>query len=177
MSKTDRQRPDTRHDRGSEYDRQRLQRGVAVVLRDVHLVRSTEQHCESTHRNPSFERQGGSLCLLAGASQIIKRVRPSIYLSSIMTLWGIATIAQGFVKNLRSLIALRLLVGLFEAGLFPGCLFLIASWYKRYELQWRFNLFFSSSILAGGFSGLLAYAIANMAGVGGYNGWSWIFIL
>jgi hypothetical protein len=37
--------------------------------------------------------------------------------------------------------------------------------------------FFSSSILAGGFSELLAYGIANMAGVGGYNGWSWIFIL
>lgn len=109
--------------------------------------------------------------------QIIKRVRPSIYLSTIMGLWGIATIAQGFVKNMRSLIAVRLLVGLFEAGLFPGCLYLIASWYKRYELQWRFNLFFSSSILAGGFSGLLAYAIAKMEGVGGYNGWSWIFIL
>ena len=94
-----------------------------------------------------------------------------------MGLWGIATIGQGFVKDLRGLIVCRLLVGLFEAGLFPGCLYLISSWYKRYELQWRFNLFFSSSILAGGFSGLLAYGIANMAGVGGYNGWSWIFIL
>lgn len=108
---------------------------------------------------------------------IIKRARPSIYLSSIMSLWGIATMAQGLVKNLRSLIALRLLIGIFEAGLFPGCLYLISSWYRRYELQWRFNLFFSASILAGGFGGLLAYAIAHMAGVGGYNGWSWIFIL
>lgn len=94
-----------------------------------------------------------------------------------MGLWGIATIGQGFVKNLRGLIVCRLLVGLFEAGLLPGCLYLISSWYRRYELQWRFNLFFSSSILAGSFSGLLAYGIANMAGVGGYNGWSWIFIL
>jgi MFS family permease len=108
---------------------------------------------------------------------IIKRVRPSIYLSSIMSLWGIATMAQGLVKNLRSLIALRLLIGIFEAGLFPGCLYLISSWYRRYELQWRFNLFFSASILAGGFGGLLAYAIAHMAGVGGYGAWSWIFIL
>jgi hypothetical protein len=32
---------------------------------------------------------------------------------------------------------------------------------KRYELQWRFNFFFSSSILAGSFSGLLVYGISK----------------
>ena len=40
-------------------------------------------------------------------------------------------------------------------------------YYRRYEVQWRMSLFFSASILAGAFSGLLAYAIANMGGVGG----------
>ena len=50
-------------------------------------------------------------------------------------------------------------------------------YYKRYELQWRFNIFFSGSVLAGSFSGLLAYAIAHMDGVAGYSGWRWIFIL
>jgi hypothetical protein len=69
------------------------------------------------------------------------------------------------------------LIGFFEAGFFPGCLYLLTMWYKRYELQWRFNLFFSGAILAGAFSGLLAYGIANMAGTAGYNGWSWIFII
>ena len=49
--------------------------------------------------------------------------------------------------------------------------------YKRHELQWRFNLFFSASIIAGAFSGLLAYAIAHMDGIAGYGGWRWIFIL
>lgn len=56
-----------------------------------------------------------------------QRVRPSMYLSTIMGLWGIATVGQGFVKNLKGLIACRILVGLFEAGLFPGCLYLISS--------------------------------------------------
>lgn len=50
-------------------------------------------------------------------------------------------------------------------------------YYRRHELQWRFNLFFSASIIAGAFSGLLAYAIAHMSGVAGYGGWRWIFIL
>lgn len=50
-------------------------------------------------------------------------------------------------------------------------------YYKRHELQWRINLFFSASIIAGAVSGLLAYALAHMAGIGGYNGWRWIFII
>ncbi|KAK1075961.1 hypothetical protein LTR33_009367 [Friedmanniomyces endolithicus] len=83
---------------------------------------------------------------------LIKRLAPSTWLSLIMFLWGVITI-------------------------FPGCMYLISMYYKRYENQWRFNIFFSGSILAGSFSGLLAYAIAHMDGVAGYAGWRWIFIL
>jgi MFS family permease len=50
-------------------------------------------------------------------------------------------------------------------------------YYKRFELQWRLSLFFSGSILAGAFGGLLAYALASMAGVANYGGWRWIFII
>lgn len=46
-------------------------------------------------------------------------------------------------------------------------------YYPRFELQWRLSLFFSASIMAGAISGLLAYAIANMRNVGGYNAWRW----
>ena len=71
--------------------------------------------------SPTAGMDGLHCCRLTRSLQIIKRVRPSIYLASIMGLWGIATIGQGFVKNLRSLVACRLLVGLFEAAMFPGC--------------------------------------------------------
>ncbi|KAI3320549.1 MFS general substrate transporter [Xylariaceae sp. AK1471] len=108
---------------------------------------------------------------------IIKRVAPSTWLSAIMVLWGIVTIAQGLVRNLQGLIATRFLLGVFEAGLFPGGVYLISMYYKRFELQWRISLFFCASVLAGAFSGLLAYAIANLAGVGGYGAWRWIFII
>ncbi|KAK6070074.1 transporter C11D3.18C 6 [Seiridium cupressi] len=111
------------------------------------------------------------------SNMIIKRVPPSTWLSVIMVLWGIATIGQGLVRNNGQLIACRFILGLFEAGLFPGCVYLISMYYKRYELQWRMSLFFCASILAGAFSGLLAFAIANMGGVGGYGAWRWIFII
>lgn len=94
-----------------------------------------------------------------------------------MTLWGICTVGQGLVTNFAGLVACRFLVGFFEAGLFPGALYLISMYYRRYELQWRFTLFFTASILAGAFGGLLAFALAKMKGIGGYDGWRWIFII
>ena len=56
---------------------------------------------------------------------------------------------------------------------------LLNNWarYKRNEQHYRVALFFSAASLAGAFGGILAYGIAHMKGVGGYNGWRWIFIL
>ncbi|CAD6566176.1 MAG: hypothetical protein ASARMPRED_008572 [Alectoria sarmentosa] len=101
---------------------------------------------------------------------LIRKVAPSTWLS-------IVTVCLGVTQSYSGLIVCRFLLGLCEAGFFPGCMYLISMYYRRYELQWRFNLFFSAVILAGAWSGLLAYALAKMAGVGGYDGWRWIFII
>lgn len=50
-------------------------------------------------------------------------------------------------------------------------------WYKRSEAQKRFSFFFSSTTLAGAFGGLLAYGLGQMAGLRGYGGWRWVFII
>lgn len=61
--------------------------------------------------------------------------------------------------------------------LFPGVAYYITMWYCRHEAQFRQALFFSAASVAGAFSGLLAYGIAHMDGVGNLEGWRWIFIL
>lgn len=104
-------------------------------------------------------------------------MRPSIYLPGIMACWGIVTICQGVTQSFAGLVVCRVLIGVFEAGFFPGMVYLVSMFYKRTEFQWRLNLLFSAAILAGAVSGLLAYAIAQMSGIAGYGGWRWIFIL
>lgn len=64
-----------------------------------------------------------------------------------------------------------------RAGFFPGAVYLVSRWYLPNETQTRIALFYSSSALAGAFSGLLAFAIAKLDGVAGVEGWRWIFIL
>jgi MFS family permease len=84
---------------------------------------------------------------------------------------------MGLVHNGAGLIAARFFLGLAEAGLFPGVSYIMSCWYKRSELGVRIAIFFSAAALAGSFGGLLAAAIADMSGVGGKDGWAWIFIL
>jgi len=71
----------------------------------------------------------------------------------------------------------RVMLGALEAGLFPGMAYYLTFWYPRDKLQLRISLFYGSASLAGAFSGLLAYGIGFMSGLGGLLGWSWIFIL
>ncbi|KAL8812188.1 MAG: hypothetical protein Q9200_001228 [Gallowayella weberi] len=81
------------------------------------------------------------------------------------------------VTTYGGLVTTRFLMGMFEAGVYPGCFYLIGMWYVRREAQKRFTFFFSAVSLAGAFGGLLASAIGNMDGLRGYRAWRWIFIL
>lgn len=54
---------------------------------------------------------------------------------------------------------------------------IVSQWYPPHKTQTRMAMFYLSSALSGAFSGLLAAGIAQMRGVGGYEGWRWIFLL
>ncbi|KAH0836757.1 major facilitator superfamily domain-containing protein [Lanmaoa asiatica] len=108
---------------------------------------------------------------------ILKRLRPSIWLSALMFLWGIMMIVQGLITNFSGLMAVRWLLGMFEAGLLPGVTYYLSCWYKRSEFGIRIAIFFSAATVSGAFGGLLAAAISDMNGIGGKAAWSWIFIL
>ncbi|OKL61716.1 hypothetical protein UA08_02444 [Talaromyces atroroseus] len=108
---------------------------------------------------------------------LLKRTKPSIFISAIIILWGICMTTMGLVHNFSGLMAARWFLGLAEAGLFPGVSYYLSCWYKRSEFGVRMAIFFSAAALAGSFGGLLAAAISKMNNVGGKAGWSWIFIL
>ncbi|THW15795.1 MFS general substrate transporter [Aureobasidium pullulans] len=103
--------------------------------------------------------------------------RPSVFMGTIVFVWGVIVMCTGFVTGFAGLCVTRVFLGLFEAGFFPGAILIISKWYLPHESQTRIAIFFTASALAGAFSGLLAYGIVRMDGVAGYEGWRWIFIL
>lgn len=70
------------------------------------------------------------------------------------------------MQSYHGLLAARIFLGVAEAGLFPGVVYYNTMWYCRYEVQVRQAIFFSAASVAGAFSGLLAYGISFMDGVG-----------
>ncbi|RMZ87274.1 hypothetical protein DV736_g5504, partial [Chaetothyriales sp. CBS 134916] len=136
------------------------------------------------------------------ATVVLRKVGPRIFLPTITMLWGMAMICFGFVKVWTDMVALRILLGVFEAGFFPGCAYLLSCWYPRYDLQKRNAVFYLIGSMASAFSGILAYAFSQLKGHGsgpawwgqlvvpteaqpdikvhrlpGIAGWRWIFIL
>ncbi|KAF1817470.1 putative MFS transporter [Eremomyces bilateralis CBS 781.70] len=108
---------------------------------------------------------------------VLKLMRPSLWISILLFTWGLVMTLMGLVESYQGLLAARWFLGVAEAGFFPAATYLLTIWYKRYEYQKRFAIFFSMASMAGAFSGLLAFAIEKMDGVGGRKGWQWIFIL
>ncbi|TFK86322.1 MFS general substrate transporter [Polyporus arcularius HHB13444] len=111
------------------------------------------------------------------ANLLIKRLRPSRWLSSITIVWGIITTLMGLVKTYPQLVGVRVCLGVAEAGLGCGVFYTLSLWYPRFMLQTRIAMFWAGATFAGAFSGLVAYGISFMSGTGGLLGWSWIFIL
>ncbi|KAI5776576.1 retrograde regulation protein 2 [Geopyxis carbonaria] len=108
---------------------------------------------------------------------LLKRLRPSLYIPSIMVAWGLCMTFMGFARSFSGLMAARWFLGLAEAGLFPGVNYYLSCWYRRREFGLRAAVFFSAAAVSGSFGGLLAAAISKMDGLGGRPGWAWIFIL
>ncbi|KAK5098063.1 hypothetical protein LTS08_006818 [Lithohypha guttulata] len=108
---------------------------------------------------------------------LCRKIGPPVFLPGLCFLWGCIIIGFGFAQNWTTLVALRLLLGLLEAGYFPGCVYLLSTWYTRYEVARRYSIFYLIGSLASALSGILAYGIMQMEGASGIRGWRWIFII
>ncbi|KAJ5937114.1 Major facilitator superfamily domain general substrate transporter [Penicillium verhagenii] len=108
---------------------------------------------------------------------IIRRIGTRYYLSFLIVSWGTISMCHGFVAQYSELVGLRLILGLFEGGFNPGCIYLISSWYKRYETQQRLSVWYMSGSIISGFNGIISYGLSTLEGLGGRRGWNWIFII
>ncbi|KAH8174427.1 major facilitator superfamily protein [Sarocladium implicatum] len=111
------------------------------------------------------------------ATLALKRFSPSVWMSRIMITWGIISMCQGATQNYSGILACRFFLGAAEAGFYPGVLYHLSFWYPTHKLPLRIAFFYACGMFSGTISGLLAYAISFMNGVGGLAGWRWLFIL
>ncbi|CRK47362.1 hypothetical protein BN1723_007501 [Verticillium longisporum] len=111
------------------------------------------------------------------SNMIIKKLKPARYLAGLTLAWGFIATFSAFVQNLGSLIACRLLLGLFEAGFFPGVVLYLSMFYGRRSLALRIAYFYSTAALSGVAGGMVAYGISFIDGAKGWSAWRWIILI
>ena len=92
--------------------------------------------------------------------------------------WGAVCVAMMFAKTPTAFYLLRFLMGVFEAGFYPGIILYLTYWYPSGRRAKAFGMFMSASAVAGVLGGPLAGTVMNgLHGANGWSGWQWVFLI
>ncbi len=108
---------------------------------------------------------------------LMRRFGARLWLSRILILWGLAAMAMALTSGKWSFYALRLLLGLAEAGWYPGVIVYLALWFPR-RFRAQSTMLFSLAIpVSAVFGNPLSGAILSLPPLLGLSSWQWLFIL
>jgi ACS family tartrate transporter-like MFS transporter len=108
---------------------------------------------------------------------VLDKVGARLWIARIMITWGLCSGATAFVTGPASFLTIRFLLGLAEAGLFPGIILLFTYWFPdhhRARIVSSFTLALPVSVALGA---PISTAILGMDGTLGIAGWRWIFLV
>lgn len=111
----------------------------------------------------------------APANMILARVGARVWFTRIMFTWGLITIALGYTQSPTMFYVLRFLLGVAEAGFFPGVLYLLTLWYPQAHRARMVGLFMIASAFANAVGSLIGGALLELDGLAGLAGWQWVF--
>ncbi len=108
---------------------------------------------------------------------ILARVGARLWIARIMITWGLVSAATMFVSSAAMFYTLRFLLGLAEAGFFPGIIFYLTRWVPARERARTIATFMTATLVAGVVGGPISGALLSLDGFGGLAGWQWLFLL
>ena len=108
---------------------------------------------------------------------ILARVGARLWIARIMISWGLVSSAMMFVRSASGFYTLRFLLGLAEAGFFPGLIFYLTRWFPARERARTVAAFMTATLIAGVIGGPISGALLSLHGAGGLDGWQWLFLL
>ena len=119
-----------------------------------------------------------SYCLLEVPSNMaMYRFGARRWLARIMITWGLAAAATAFAVGPLSFYGLRFLLGVFEAGFFPGVIWYLSVWFPARSRTRVLAWFMAATPLSSLIGGPVSSSLLEMHGVLGLSGWQWMFIV
>ncbi len=117
-------------------------------------------------------------CLFEVPSNIIlERVGARIWIARIMVSWGLISAGMIFVRTPATFCILRFLLGVAEAGFFPGVVYYLSRWYPARQRARAIAGFMTAIPVTGLIGGPLSGALLGLDGYCGLKGWQWLFLL
>jgi ACS family tartrate transporter-like MFS transporter len=117
-------------------------------------------------------------CLFEIPSNIIlERVGARLWIARIMVTWGLISAGLMLVRTPQLFYLLRFLLGVAEAGFFPGVIYYLSLWYPTAQRARAIAAFMTAVPLTGLIGGPLSGALLGLNGIYGLKGWQWLFLL
>jgi MFS family permease len=106
---------------------------------------------------------------------VLHRIGARTWLARIMVTWGLLAASMALISNEQSFVVLRVLLGVAEAGFFPGVLLYLTYWFPAAERGRVLGLFYMSQPLSFIFGGTLCGFLLELDGLFGLHGWQLMF--
>jgi len=108
---------------------------------------------------------------------ILARMGARVWIARIMITWGLLAAAMMLVRGPLSFYGLRFLLGVAEAGFFPGIIYYLSSWFPAAERARAIARFMIAIPLSSVVGGPVSGALLGLNGRLGLAGWQWLFLL
>jgi ACS family tartrate transporter-like MFS transporter len=149
----------------------------------VNISFAAESMNRDLHFSPSVYGLGAGLFFISYAlcevpsNWLLLRFGARRWLARIMFTWGVLAMAMLFVHSRTSFYGMRLLLGIAEAGYFPGAAYYISIWFPARERARAIGFFYVSLPLASVVMGSVAGTLLRLDGRLGLHGWQWLFLV
>lgn len=111
------------------------------------------------------------------SNMAIRRFGAKRWIARIMISWGLITVLTMFVNTAESLYVARFLLGIAEAGFYPGILFWMSFWLPARSLTRAYSLFQLGIPISLALGSVVTAQLLRLDGVGGLLGWQWVFLI
>jgi ACS family tartrate transporter-like MFS transporter len=105
---------------------------------------------------------------------ILQRVGARIWIARIMIIWGIMSMTMMFISSTTAFYSVRFLLGVAEAGFYPGVILYLTYWFPDKERAHTVALFATGTVIAGIVGSPLSGVILELNNKGGLEGWQWL---
>ncbi len=155
---------------------------ILAYLDRVNVGFAAVQMKQQLHFSDTVYGTGAGIFFLGSAlfdlpsNLILSRVGPRVWIARIMITWGVISTCMMFVHAPWSFYGLRFLLGVSEAGFFPGMILYLTYWFPSRERARSVARFMTATAIAGVVGAPLSSALLKLDGRGGLHGWQWLFL-